>query len=154
MRFISERIRKTYEEIGRYVYSNTLNIDNYKFIAGKYDNIDEIKKNAPEEGWIDFKTGDLWGEESHGWFKTSVKVPEEFAGQTIALSFHTFFRDWDNTTNPQFILYVNGEHIQGLDVNHQETILTHNAVAGEVYNIDLHAHIGRIEGKNQLYMVS
>ena len=29
MRFISERIRKTYEEIGRYVYSNTLNIDNY-----------------------------------------------------------------------------------------------------------------------------
>ena len=30
MRFISERIRKTYEEIGRYVYSNTLNIDNYK----------------------------------------------------------------------------------------------------------------------------
>ena len=146
MRFISERIRKTYEEIGRYVYSNTLNIDNYKFIAGKYDNIDEIK-NAPEEGWIDFKTGDLWGEESHGWFKTSVKVPEEFAGQTIALSFHTFLGDWDNTTNPQFILYVNGEHIQGLDVNHQETILTHNAVAGEVYNIDLHAHIGRIEGK-------
>ena len=146
MRFISERIRKTYEEIGRYVYSNTLNIDNYKFIAGKYDNIDEIK-NAPEEGWIDFKTGDLWGEESHGWFKTSVKVPEEFAGQTIALSFHTFLGDWDNTTNPQFILYVNGEHIQGLDVNHQETILTHNAVAGEVYKIDLHAHIGRIEGK-------
>ena len=146
MRFISERIRKTYEEIGRYVYSNTLNIGNYKFIAGKYDNIDEIK-NAPEEGWIDFKTGDLWGEESHGWFKTYVKVPEEFAGQTIALSFHTFLGDWDNTTNPQFILYVNGEHIQGLDVNHQETILTHNAVAGEVYNIDLHAHIGRIEGK-------
>ena len=146
MRFISERIRKTYEEIGRYVYSNTLNIDNYKFIAGKYDNIDEIK-NAPEEGWIDFKTGDLWGEESHGWFKTSVKVPDEFAGQTIALSFHTFLGDWDNTTNPQFILYVNGEHIQGLDVNHQETILTHNAVAGEVYDIDLHAHIGRIEGK-------
>ena len=146
MRFIQERIRKTYEEIGRYVYSNTLNIDNYKFINGKYDNIDEIKK-APEEGWIDFKTGDLWGEESHGWFKTSVKVPEEFEGQTIALSFHTFLGDWDNTTNPQFILYVNGEHIQGLDINHQETILTHNAIPGEVYNIDLHAHIGRIEGK-------
>ena len=50
MRFISERIRKTYEEIGRYVYSNTLNIDNYKFIAGKYDNIDEIKNENMTNG--------------------------------------------------------------------------------------------------------
>ncbi len=89
----------------------------------------------------------MGGEESHGWFKTSVKVPEEICRTNYCFKFSYFLGDWDNTTNPQFILYVNGEHIQGLDVNHQETILTHNAVAGEVYNIDLHAHIGRIEGK-------
>ncbi|MGL5245773.1 MAG: alpha-mannosidase, partial [Sarcina sp.] len=146
MYFGVERIEKICNELERYVYAKELSIDNYKYIDGNYHNIDLIK-DAPNDKWIDFKTGDLWGNESHGWFKAIVDVPKEFEGHTIALSFHTFLGDWDNTTNPQFILYINGEHIQGLDINHKETILTHNAVAGERYEIDLHAHIGRIEGK-------
>ncbi|MPQ43799.1 alpha-mannosidase [Clostridium tarantellae] len=146
MYFAVERIEKICNELERYVYAKEFSINNYKYIDGNYHNIDLIK-NAPKDGWREFSTGDLWGDESHGWFKATVEVPKEFEGETIALSFHTFLGDWDNTTNPQFILYINGEHIQGLDINHKETILTHNAVAGEKYEIDLHAHIGRIEGK-------
>ena len=55
-----------------------------------------------------------------------IEVPEHFAGQTIALNFKTFEEGWD-ATNPQFILYVNGEQIQGVDINHREIILTHNS---------------------------
>lgn len=104
-------------------------------------------KEAPEDGWRDFKTDDLWGGmDCHGWFKCSVEVPAEFEGKTIALEFHTFEEGWD-ATNPQFILYVNGEEVQGLDINHRESILTHNAVPGTRYDIDLHAYAGRLSDK-------
>lgn len=150
MYYIIERIQKIYEEVGRYVYSDSMNIENYKYIDGNYHNIDLIN-NAPENEWREFKTGDTWGgRDCHGWFKSSVEVPEKYSGKTIALSFHTFQGGWD-ATNPQFILYVNGEHIQGLDINHREVILSHNAIAGTKYDIDLHAYAGMDDRKGTLY---
>ncbi|MBX7405721.1 alpha-mannosidase [Clostridium chauvoei] len=146
MHYLLERIEKTCGEIAKYVYRDQINLEDYKYIDGNYHNIDLIKE-APEEGWREFKTGDLWGgKDCHGWFKCSVEVPEHFKGQTIALNFHTFEEGWD-ATNPQFILYVNGEQIQGVDINHREIILTHDAVPGTRYDIDLHAYAGMLADK-------
>ena len=146
MIYLLERIEKTCNEIAKNVYRKEISLKDYKYIDGNYHNIDLIK-NAPEDGWREFKTGDLWGgRDCHGWFKCSVEVPKEFEGQTIALNFHTFDEGWD-ATNPQFILYVNGEEIQGLDINHREVILTHNAKAGDKYEIDLHAYAGMLADK-------
>ena len=146
MYYLLERIDKICGEISKHIYRDSISIDNYKYIDGNYHNIDLIKE-APADGWRDFKTGDLWGgRDAHGWFKCTVEVPERFAGQTIALNFKTFEEGWD-ATNPQFILYVNGEQIQGVDINHREIILTHNAVAGEKYEIDLHAYAGMLADK-------
>lgn len=143
MYYLLERIDKICGEISKHVYRDSIAIDNYKYIDGNYHNIDSIKE-APADGWREFKTGDLWGgRDAHGWFKCTVEVPESFAGQTIALNFKTFEEGWD-ATNPQFILYVNGEQIQGVDINHREIILTHNAVAGQKYEIDLHAYAGML----------
>lgn len=146
MYYLLERIEKTCGEIAKYVYRDEINLENYKYIDGNYHNIDLIKE-APEDGWREFKSGDLWGgKDCHGWFKCSVEVPESFKGKTIALNFHTFEEGWD-ATNPQFILYVNGEQIQGLDINHREVILTHDAVPGTKYEIDLHAYAGMLADK-------
>ncbi|MGL5635144.1 MAG: alpha-mannosidase [Sarcina sp.] len=146
MHYLLERIEKTYREVEKNIYRNEIEIEGYKYIDGNYHNIDGIK-DAPVDGWKEFKKGDLWGgRDKHGWFKCSVTVPEEFAGQTIALNFHTFEEGWD-ATNPQFILYVNGEQIQGVDINHREIILSHDAVAGETYEIDLHAYAGMLSDK-------
>lgn len=146
MHYLLERIQKTYEWIGKNVYRNEVPLKDYRYIDGNFHNIDNIK-NIPESNFREFKTGDLWGgKDKHGWFKCSVEVPKEFEGKTIALNFHTFTEGWD-ATNPQFIIYVNGEHIQGLDMNHKEVILTHNAVAGTKYEIDLHAYAGMLADK-------
>ena len=146
MYYVLERIEKICREIEKHIYREKLDINNYRYIDGNYHNIDLIKE-APENGWRDFKTDDLWGGmDCHGWFKCSVEVPKEFEGRTIALEFHTFDEGWD-ATNPQFILYVNGEEVQGLDINHRESILTHNAVPGTKYEIDLHAYAGRLSDK-------
>lgn len=146
MYYLVERIEKICREIEKHIYRDKIDITNYRYIDGNYHNIDLIKE-APEDGWREFKTDDLWGGmDCHGWFKCSVEVPAEFEGKTIALEFHTFDEGWD-ATNPQFILYVNGEEVQGLDINHRESILTHNAVPGTRYDIDLHAYAGRLSDK-------
>ena len=146
MYYLLERINKTCEHIAKNVYSQEVPLKDYKYIDGNYHNIDNIKE-VDESKFREFKTGDLWGgKDKHGWFKCCVEVPKEFEGKTIALNFHTFTEGWD-ATNPQFILYVDGEHIQGLDMNHKEVILSHNAVAGKKYEIDLHAYAGMLADK-------
>ncbi len=146
MFYLLERIDKTCGEIAKHVYRDEINLENYRYMEGNYHNIDLIK-NAPENQWREFKTGDLWGgRDCHGWFKCSVEVPEKFKGKTIALNFKTFDEGWD-ATNPQFIIYINGEHIQGIDINHREIILTHDAVPGTKYEIDLHAYAGMLADK-------
>lgn len=146
MYYLLERIEKTCNEIAKHVYRDQVNLENYMYIDGNYHNIDGIK-DAPANGWRKFETGDLWGgKDCHGWFKCEIEVPEHFHGETIALNFHTFDEGWD-ATNPQFSIYVNGEQIQGLDINHREVILTHDAVAGTKYEIDLHAYAGMLADK-------
>ncbi|MGL5417632.1 MAG: alpha-mannosidase, partial [Clostridium sp.] len=146
MHYLLERIDKTCGEIAKHVYRDEVKLENYRYIDGNYHNIEGIKA-AKEEDFRDFNNGDLWGgRDCHGWFKCEVIVPERFEGQTIALNLSTFEEGWD-ATNPQFILYVNGEQIQGVDINHREIILSHEAVPGTKYEIDLHAYAGMLADK-------
>ena len=142
MFFALERIQKICNDLKNYVYTDKVQINNYKMLEGNYLGLEAI--NNAKGKWQDFKTGDLWGgRDYHCWFKTSVEVPESFKGKTIALNFYTFEEGWD-AINPQFILYVNGEEIQGIDINHREVILSDNAVPGTKYEIDLHAYAGML----------
>jgi len=145
MYYILERIQKTCNELKDYVYTNKLAIDDYKMLKGNYLGMEAVK--GAQDEWKEFHTADLWGgKDSHCWFKTKVTVPEKFSGKVVALNFKTFDEGW-NAINPQFMLYVNGEHIQGLDMNHREVILSDNAVACETYELDLHAYSGMIADK-------
>lgn len=146
MHFIKERIQVICDELNRLTYHDEVMIDKYEMVEGHYLTADEL----PGDGWQSFQTGDLWGERDlNAWFKSSVTVPLVHSGRTIALHFQTFEQGWD-ATNPQFILFVDGQHLQGLDMNHREVILTHEAEAGKTYQIDLHAYAG-MSGMPQEY---
>lgn len=143
MRYILERVKKIATDIKDNVYTNKLEIKDFQYKEGNFLGIEAINSDTSE--WINFNSDkDNWGgtDDKHFWFRTSVKVPQEFEGQVLALDIYAFEEGWD-AVNPQFILYVNGEHIQGLDINHREVILTNNAKAGDVYEIDLHSYTGR-----------
>lgn len=145
MKYILERVQKICDELKKYVYSQGIPITNYKIHDGNFLGMEEI--NKVKEGWNDFKTGDLWGgRDKHSWFKTKVEVPKEFDGKTIALNFYTFEEGWD-AVNPQFIIYINGKQVQALDINHREVMLSHEAKAGEIYEVDLHAYGGMLKDK-------
>jgi alpha-mannosidase len=148
MHYILQRIQKICNELKGSVYSDRAAISEYKIHEGNYLGLKEIEK--VKEGWKEFHTRERWGgRDCHCWFKAQVTVPEEFKGKTVALNFYTFEEGWD-AINPQFILYVDGEHIQGLDINHREIIISDCAEAGRTYNIDLHAYSGLANRKATL----
>lgn len=150
MFYALERVQKICYELKNYVYTNKLQIQDYKVMEGNFLGMEGI--NNAEGEWKDFHVGDLWGgRDYHCWFRTEVTVPEEFAGKVAALSFKTFDEGWD-AINPQFILYIDGEHIQGIDINHREVIISDSAEAGKTYIIDLHAYSGLVaDRKSTLY---
>lgn len=94
--------------------------------------------------WQEFAQYQLWGGyDKWGWFRMTVTIPADFDGFPVGFEVQTGRgpEQWD-ALNPQFLAYVNGEIVQGLDVNHAGFLLTPRAAAGEVYEIELAAYSG------------
>jgi len=142
---LAERIGRTLKELKQYIRSGSIRIDSLKMREGNFKYKDRQKFD--ESSWEPFQKGDRWGgRDLHFWFTAVFEVPEELDNKAIAFVLTTGREhDWD-ATNPQFLAYVNGKLMQGLDVNHREIILSHSAAKGEVYSIDLHAWSGMKEG--------
>ncbi len=58
--------------------------------------------------------------------------------------------DWDDGRNPQFLLFANGEVIQGMDINHREVLVRENAKAGEKIQLDLQSYTGTLHSEFRL----
>jgi alpha-mannosidase len=145
--YITERIQKICDELKGLEYSDYILIQNYEMIEGHYLGPQYLDSS---NDWIPFSTSDTWGARDYNcWFRTRVIIPKEMEGKTVALHVQTVDDGWD-AINPQFILYLDGEHVQGLDVNHREVILSHSAQGGKEYKIDLHAYAG-MSGTDQNY---
>jgi alpha-mannosidase len=149
MYYALERVSKITQEIKAYVYSDSAEISSFDMKEGNYRTIQEA--NDSPLAWQRYEKETLWGgHDQHCWFRTKVKVPKHFSGKTIALNISTGEGGWD-AINPQFILYVDGELIQGLDVNHREVIIAESAEANREYTIDLHAYSGMQSKKSFLF---
>jgi len=89
------------------------------------------KDNTPPapEKFKPFKNNGEWGKgnDTHSWFHFALNAP----GKDRYLRIHGGLDGWD-ATNPQFILYINGEMRQGMDTNHREFLLD-EGVAADVY---------------------
>lgn len=141
-----KRIDKIVKELQNQIYPESFNIDSFKMKKGEFKGGED--PGLDDSIWQDFSTENFWGREidSHYWFRTQVKIPDEFHGKTVVFRLETGREGQWDATNPQFILYINGELIQGLDVNHRESELTSSAAAGDIYSIALHAYSGMREG--------
>lgn len=149
MFFTLERVKKITQDLESYIYQDKVEIKNFKMKEGTYKNPEEV--DASPVPWKDFVSEEMrWGgRDKHFWFRTNVSIPDNMNGKTVALIVHTGIDGWD-ATNPQFIAFVNGVLMQGLDQNHREVILSHAAKAGDSYTIDLHAYGGMIHSKLDL----
>lgn len=73
---------------------------------------------VPDSSWKEFARNDRWGGEpdTHCWFYKKIETDRD----NLYLSIMTGREQQWDATNPQFMVYVDGNLVQGLDVNHRE----------------------------------
>ena len=108
--------------------------------------------DAAAEPWqsFDSRTMHWYGPDEHYWFRADYTVPESQAGKPLWMLVRTQIDEWDDGKNPQFLLFVDGNMTQGLDMNHREVLLTGSAEAGKTYRLDLQSYTGTLHTEFQL----
>lgn len=142
MYFTIERIKRILAELKTHIYPFAEPVTGYKIKQGNFTG----GENADTWNWKDFRPGERWGgkeeENRHFWFRTEIAIPREYAGKEVVYHVKTGTEgDWD-LANPQLLIYVNNEIVQGLDIRHRETILCKNANPGEIFSIALFSYCG------------
>ena len=140
--FKFERVKKICRDLAAMIPAQSVSISSWKCKKGFFLTPGEVDQSGAP--WEDFDSrSDVWtGPDEHYWFRTSVDVPQSFAKKPLWLRVTTHVDFWD-AINPQFLLFINGELVQGLDANHAEVRLTGRAKAGERLIVDLQAYTGR-----------
>lgn len=128
----------------------SINIDEWKMKVGCYLNVEEAER--ADEPFTNFYSQAMrwYGPDKHYWFRTNIKVPEEFDKKPVWLHIRTQLEHWDDSRNPQFLVFVNGEVVQGLDINHREILLSECANKGDEYQIDLQSYTGTMHNEFRL----
>lgn len=136
-----EKIYKVIEIIEKERYIDrdaTCAIETYhNYVAG------QKPTDLAQKEWEPYVQGTFWAsKEQHCWFRTQIKFSEPFIGKKVFFSISTGHQEGWDISNPQFLIYVNGELRQGLDVNHKNTLLTSCASKEEIYDIYLLGYSG------------
>ena len=95
-----------------------------------------------------YKVGSFWGtgNDSHCWFHFEVTVPEHMRGKPVEL-YVASEKERGVGGNPQFMLYIDGEFRQGLDVKHRKIPID----PGVPHDVYVYAYTGAKIPKAQLF---
>ncbi len=138
--FYEDRMRVFFDTFEQYMTVAETHIDGflYRKCGYKSDNtLPEI-----DDSFREFGKNERWGgkQDEHAWFYKKLIIPEQYKGKNVELVISTdaYKQSWD-AINPQFIVYLNGVLVQGLDMNHREVFLDN---AEESYELYIYAYTG------------
>lgn len=145
--FKYERVKKICDDLQSLITVQAYPIIKWKCKKGFFLTPWEVDSSSTP--WQDFDSNtDFWhGPDDHYWFRACVEIPQSFNKKPLWLSFVTQATFWD-AVNPQFLLFLDGQPVQGLDTNHREIKITDKAKAGDRLTIDLQAYTGRDNDHN------
>lgn len=168
MYFQEKHIRKILGELSGLMYRIPFEIKDIRMMKGNVEGKHGIPMDSPK--LTQYTPGDTWGDDDRKYlFRASLELPPEMEGEYVLLMVETTeygemdpfspmpATKWNMTRNPQFLLYLNGRTVQGLDKFHTYAVLTTKAKSGDRYEIALDGYpgsrlmVGR-EGRVQLYM--
>lgn len=152
MWFIDKRIQVICDELKKLCVVSSVPLEDMEYKKGRFFFPVEAEKDS--NSWEPFypKTMKWYGPDEHYWFRTSYTVPKELAGKTLRLLVKTQIEEWDDGKNPQFLVFVNGEPTQGLDMNHRTVQLTVDAKAGETWQLDFQSYTGTLHHEFDMIM--
>ncbi|MCR5279653.1 MAG: alpha-mannosidase [Lachnospiraceae bacterium] len=142
MKFIKDRIEVILDQLKKQICLQSIPINIWQMKEKCFVDVKEASEDPSEFTEFDSRTMRWYGKDSHYWFRREFRVPDSFAGKNLWLHIRTQIDESDNCRNPQFLVFVNGVPVQGMDINHSEVLLTESAKAGEAYQIDLQAYTG------------
>ena len=142
MRFIEDRISVICNELKELAFVKKESVKGVVYKKGLYFYPYEADQSAEPWEEFDSKTMHWYGPDEHYWFRAEYTVPKSMDGKTLYLKVATQVDHWDYAKNPQFLLFVNGQMTQGMDLNHQTVMLERCAKEGETYTIDLQGYTG------------
>lgn len=150
MIYAKQRVGVICQQLKKYSIAEAYPISRWQMKKGHFIRPQQVQ-NDPLP-WQEFNSlTDHWnGPDKHYWFQTRYTVPAELDGQPIWLIVHTQIDEWDDGKNPQFLLFLNGEPIQGLDMNHREVELSACARTGQEYDLQLQAYTGTLHSEFRL----
>lgn len=143
LKFELERLQRLADDLEKLIISDSEEIIWYKKKEGK-------QKDGHFCSTADWETGRIdepWMKlDDHRWFRTTVEIPERMEGRKVAFSITTGREgEWD-ATNPQMLFYLDGQIVQGVDVNHREITISECAGAGEKHEVAILAYSGSVPG--------
>lgn len=152
MEFLDKRVKVICDELRRLQWKQKFPVVDWKYKEGNYVHPEDAQ--ASEEPWKEFDCKNMhwYGPDKHYWFKAAYTVPQELEGKPLWMHVSTQIHEWDDAKNPQFLLFVNGEATQGIDMNHKDVFLREKAVAGEEFVLELQAYTGTLHDEFQLFV--
>ena len=166
MYFIDQRIQTIANQLGNLRFRDKVELNSWQYKHGQF--FRPAEADASTAPWLSFDSQkNHWYAEyagtdqfegkftglktdfhglpgTHYWFRTKAVVPQSFAGKSVWMKIRTQIEEWDDGKNPQFLVFVNGEVIQGADMNHRDIWLRPEAVGGEELVIDIQAYTGTL----------
>ena len=151
-KMLYRRIERLCEDMQARIFDNTVRVTGVEYSEGQYP-ADALTAGE----WRAFGDEEYWGSrEFYCRFRQRVTVPSAFRGRTVVYAVDPQPDIGWRDSAFQFILFVNGKMIQGLDPNHTYSVLTDCAEGGETFDIVLHAycddHSYRGQGKFYAYL--
>lgn len=136
-----ERVKRLTEELWDHSLVQSFSILSWKFKRGFFLTPEEVDQSKTVWEDFDIRTNVWSGPEEYCWFRTSFEIPKSFAHKPLWFSISTK-SVFQNSVNPQYLLFINGDMVQGMDMTHREARLFEKARAGERVVVDLQAYIG------------
>ena len=166
MYFIEQRIKVICDQLGMLRFHGGMSVSDWEYKKGQFFRPEEA--DASETPWDKFDCqsmkwyADYDGSDqfegkfpayvsdfrgipgTHYWFRSHVTIPQQLDGKTVFLNLGTGTSYGYEGKNPQFLVFVNGEVMQGSDMKHPEILLRERATGGETLTIDVQAFTGTL----------
>ena len=147
MAFIDEKIRISWQKLREFANYRLYDIEDAQYLKCDYKTDNTFPSDDAD--WKPFtRDTRMTGRDAHYWIRASFKTPPAKENTSYYLKCTTGYEgEWDGT-NPQGLIYLNGEMVQGIDTNHTEIYLEPDTEY-EMYN---YFYLGLLKNNVPLFM--
>ncbi len=147
MAFVDEKIRISWQKLRQFSETKLFDLEGVEYVKCDYKTDNTFPSDDAD--WAPFtKDTRMTGRDAHYWIRASFKTPPKKDNTSYFIKCTTGYEgEWDGT-NPQGLIFLNGEMVQGIDTNHTEVYLEPDTE----YTMYNYFYLGLLKNNVPLYM--